>query len=90
MIPVLRAHHFSKGLSGFTGYTQSKQRRIELLLRYKRAKTSRNCVKHLETVSLLWMEPASSKMMRAQHLESRLLDNTKNYTITKLAETFSF
>ena len=51
------------------GFTQSKQWRIELLYRYKQAKTSRITVLNirklylyfftLKTVCLLWVEPAS-------------------------------
>ena len=77
----LRAHNFSKGLAGST---QSKQWRIELLYRYKRAKTSRITVLNIRKLYLYfvyfklyayfrWSPPSLPEMMRAQHLKSRVL-----------------
>ena len=68
------------------GSTQSKQWRIELLYRHKRETTNRIIVLNIQKLYLYfvyfklhvyfeWSPPARplKKMMRAQHLESRLL-----------------
>ena len=87
--PVVARSSFFKGNGGLlAGSTQSKQWRIELLYRYKRAKTSRITLLNIRKLyfylftlncmfTLSWARQFLRKMMQAQHFENRLLDNVR-------------
>ena len=83
---MLHAHHFSKKLAGST---QSKQLRIDLLYRYKRAKTGKITMLNIRYIQyfiylnclLLWVEPAR---VRVKTLYTR---NT--WKVVYLHDTFS-